>query len=212
MPTPPSLTPLSSHGEAKTSAQAVWSLVLGILSIGCLWLLGSIPAILLGVTAVRNIDRSGGTLKGRGIGIAGIVTGSVGIFSGFVAVGILASAAMPAYNGVRAKAEQTKEMSHIRQLSLACRIYAMDHDGDFPATLAKLVESGDAEAFLLTSQTGTGGFFLYRPGMKDTSPDSEVFLASPAPIRGKRIVGFSGGNVEAIPEDQFQSDYAHLFP
>ena len=58
--------------EAKTSSLALWSLVLGILSITCLWLLGSIPAIILGILAIKKIDGSGGTLKGRGMGIAGM--------------------------------------------------------------------------------------------------------------------------------------------
>ncbi len=211
MTTPPSLTPLSSHGEAKTSAQAVWSLVLGILSIGCLWLLGSIPAILLGVAAVKNIDRSGGALKGRGIGIAGIVTGSVGIFSGFVAVGILASAAMPAYNGVQRRANEAKEMNAIKQVMLACRVYAADHEGRFPESLAALVEKEYLPESIIEPPSAPGSTLLYRPGLTDEADPGEILLASPVSSR-RRIVGFSGGNVEAIPEDQFQSDYAHLFP
>lgn len=61
---------------------AIWSLTLGILSNTCLWILGSIPAILLGIVAIRKIDASAGAQKGRGLAIAGIVTGGVGFIGG----------------------------------------------------------------------------------------------------------------------------------
>ena len=70
--------------HAKKSEQAVWSLVLGILSNTCLWILGSIPAIILGVLALKKIDQSEGKLTGRGLAISGIVTGSVGVIVGIV--------------------------------------------------------------------------------------------------------------------------------
>ncbi|NLT71541.1 MAG: DUF4190 domain-containing protein [Verrucomicrobiaceae bacterium] len=194
----------SSAAAAKTSGQAIWSLVLGILSMGCLWLLGSIPAILLGIAALKSIDRSGGTLKGRGLGIAGIVTGSVGVFTGIL---ILASLAMPAYNGVQHRAATAREMMGMQQVMLACRTYAADHDGRFPASLAVLAEGASPESAL-----ASGSSILYRPGFTETSAPSEILLASPVPRRDKRIVGFSGGNIEVIPEARFQSDYAHLFP
>src|SRR5690606_26242719 len=90
----------------KTSAQAVWSLVLGILSIACLWLLGSIPAICLGIVSLKNIARSGGALKGRGLGIAGIVTGSIGILTG---VALVASLVIPAISELQRKAQEAGE-------------------------------------------------------------------------------------------------------
>lgn len=60
------------------SGKAVASLVLGILSI-VLCYVGFIPgaiAIVLGVTAKRDIDREG--FEGRGLAIAGLICGIVG--------------------------------------------------------------------------------------------------------------------------------------
>ncbi len=194
----------SSAPAAKTSVQAIWSLVLGILGMGCLWLLGSIPAILLGIAALKNIDHSGGALKGRGLGIAGIVTGSVGIFTGIL---ILASLAMPAYNGIQRRAETAREMMRMEQVMLACMSYAADHDGRYPESLGILEEDP-----LLELAPASGSSFLYRPGFTTASASGEILLASPSPLRGTRIVGFPDGNIEMIPETRFQSDYAHLFP
>jgi hypothetical protein len=198
---------------AKTSAQAVWSLVLGILSITCLWLLGSIPAIILGILAVKNIDRSGGTLKGRGIGVAGIVTGSVGILAGLVSVGMVAAIAMPAYNGIQIKAKQTRQMNQIKEIVVACHYHATEENGAFPESLEALVEAGhlggdDDPQPISTSK----GVFLYRPGLTGTSPDEEVFIASPEVMGNQRVVGQVDGVVRIVAEEDFHADYAHLFP
>lgn len=201
------LTPTAP--SAKTSLQAIWSLVFGILSMGCLWLLGSIPAILLGIAALKNIDRSGGALKGRGLGIAGIVTGSVGIFTGIL---IPASLAMPAYNGIQHRAATAREMMGMEQVVLACLTYAADHDGRFPASIAVLAEGELSESALSESALASGASILYRPGLTEASAPDEILLASPVPRRDKRIVGFPDGNIEVIPEARFQSDYVHLFP
>ena len=55
---------------------AIASLVLGIF---WLWGLGSIAAIVLGIVAMRQIERSSDTQKGKGMAIGGIVLGAVGV-------------------------------------------------------------------------------------------------------------------------------------
>ena len=73
---------------AQSSGLAVASMVLGILWI-C-WI-GSILALIFGYIAKRQIDASGGKIGGRGMAIAGIVLGWIGVgvlllnlFLGFV--------------------------------------------------------------------------------------------------------------------------------
>jgi hypothetical protein len=69
-----------------TNGMAVASLVLGIV-----WLygIGSILALVFGYTGKRQIDESGGTQSGRGLAVAGIVLGWIGV--GGVVVLILAA-------------------------------------------------------------------------------------------------------------------------
>ncbi len=61
---------------AGTSRLALASLVCALA-----WLfgLGSIAAVVLGVMALRRIERSGGALGGKGLAIAGTVIGLVGV-------------------------------------------------------------------------------------------------------------------------------------
>lgn len=67
---PPQVAP------TRTSGLAIASLVLGIL---WLYWLGSILALIFGYIAKGEIDRSGGAVGGRGLAIAGIVLGWVGV-------------------------------------------------------------------------------------------------------------------------------------
>ena len=65
--------------QPKTSALAVWSLVLGVLSLMCFSILAAIPGVICGHKAISRIGKSGGGLSGKGLAIAGLVTGYIGI-------------------------------------------------------------------------------------------------------------------------------------
>jgi hypothetical protein len=72
--------PLSSTpGQAKTSALAIWSLVLGILGLACFSIFSGIPAIVCGHKARRKIKESGGALQGAGLALGGLITGYLSV-------------------------------------------------------------------------------------------------------------------------------------
>src|SRR4051812_39959159 len=60
-------------GPPATSGKAVASLILGVLSF-CLPVVLGIPALILGILGLRDINRSRGRLRGQGLAIAGIIT------------------------------------------------------------------------------------------------------------------------------------------
>jgi Domain of unknown function (DUF4190) len=72
----PSSTPQRSTG---TNGLAVASLVCGIAQFFCIFFIGTILALVFGYIAKNQIDQSGGAQGGRGLAIAGIVLGYVGI-------------------------------------------------------------------------------------------------------------------------------------
>jgi hypothetical protein len=80
VPPPPSFTAYTPHGapvvQATTNGLAIASLVLGIL---WMWWIGSILALVFGYVAKNQIDRSAGRQTGRGLAIAGIVLGWIGV-------------------------------------------------------------------------------------------------------------------------------------
>jgi hypothetical protein len=61
--------------------------------LGILWIywLGSLLALIFGYIAKSQIDRSGGTQGGRGMAIAGIVLGWVGVALLFLTIIVVAS-------------------------------------------------------------------------------------------------------------------------
>jgi hypothetical protein len=69
-----------THGKATTS------LVLGICGIALMPLILSIPALVIGYQARREIDASDGAYGGRGQAVAGIVLGWVGVLLGLAIV------------------------------------------------------------------------------------------------------------------------------
>ena len=68
--------PTPAPPVTRTNGLAIASLVLGIIWI---YWIGSILALVFGYVAKNQIDRSGGRQEGRGLAIAGIVLGWVGV-------------------------------------------------------------------------------------------------------------------------------------
>ena len=185
----------------KNSALAIWSLVLGILSVVGMCVTG-IPAIILGAIGLKKIRDSGGLLIGKGMAIAGIVCGSV--ISVIFVVAILASASLPAFNSVANRAEVAKEMNNVRQLLLGSRSWAADHDGEFPPSLEALnPDYLDVEFLQYHNQAP----YQYVPGLTDTSsPESVMIYSDEYPTNPpKRVVGFVGGQVKQLSPEEFDA-------
>ena len=67
------------YAVPETSKKAIWSLVLGILSLLCCGIFAGVPAIVLGRMAKRDIEDSGGAQTGHGLATAGFVLGVISI-------------------------------------------------------------------------------------------------------------------------------------
>ncbi len=75
--TPPADTPPAAPiVQATTNGMAIASMVLGIL---WFYWVGSVLALVFGYVALGQIDKSGGRQTGRGMAIAGIVLGWLGL-------------------------------------------------------------------------------------------------------------------------------------
>jgi hypothetical protein len=70
--------PLESAVQPKTTALAIWSPVLGILSLLCFTIFAGIPGVICGHKALSKIKRSQGAFTGQGLAIADLITGYLG--------------------------------------------------------------------------------------------------------------------------------------
>src|SRR5438477_5211820 len=48
-------------------------------------------------------------------------------------IAVLAGIALPAYNGVKERGDQTKDLSNAKQVALALRLFASDNNGAYPS-------------------------------------------------------------------------------
>ena len=128
----------------KTSTAAVFSLILGISSNFCLWLLGSIPAIILGIVALKNINRNPAVVGGKGLAIAGIITGGTGLVFGTIAFSMFFSMFFIGSSAYQKGANRSKcilQLTSIQKLVIAhANINDLKEGDALPVTV--LVEEG----------------------------------------------------------------------
>jgi hypothetical protein len=158
--------------KLATSALATASLVCGVAALvaGCFT---GVAAIVLGVMALQRIERSGGTLGGRGLAIAGLVMGPVFMLVGMAVQGTVI---MPMLGEYADNAQQMKAMRNARKIALAMQVYAADHGGAYPDTDKHAPPQTSNDACRLLIKAGT-------------LEDESVFTAPDSPYAGDGIVG-----------------------
>lgn len=179
-PEPESFREYSTLPTPRISSIAVYGLVFGILSLisygGT-----SLPAVVCGHISLSHIKRSCGALSGRGIAIAGLITGYMGFcFLFFITITMVD------------KFIVINSLSDAREIQLACYNYASDHGGHFPQKLEQLGPEYISDKRLLHCPMGLRlwpfsedepsiGFDYF--GGKTTDPSDQVLLRSKARSR-----------------------------
>jgi prepilin-type processing-associated H-X9-DG protein len=128
----------AEKAPTKTSGLAVWSLVLGIAGIAlCLGPIAGIPALIMGIIALKNIRSSGGQLAGEGMAMGGVITGGIS----FVMIAVMAMMAgmlLPALARAREEARKAVCKSNLKNIGLCVMMYAQDNDNKLPEKLSQL--------------------------------------------------------------------------
>jgi hypothetical protein len=133
------------------------------------------------------------------------------IFMGIVALAGLVYLLLPAEGLPRTKAPRLSDVNNLKQIGLACLMYAQEHDGEFPMDLRPLTKyiGGEKNRRLFLSSWSTTApgpmsnvmewtDFVYIPGATTSSPAERVVAYQPPgqyPELGANIL-FREGHVE----------------
>ena len=123
---PPSLS--AGQVEVQQKGMAITSFVLGLLSLVCFSLLTGIPAIICGHVARGRARRAPGQYGGAGFALAGLIMGYVSLLATVILCGML----LPALSQAKDKAQRISCANNMKQIGLAFRVWAIDHDDSFP--------------------------------------------------------------------------------
>jgi hypothetical protein len=118
-----------------TSGKAIASLVLGLLSFICNFFTG-IPAIILGILGLLEINKSNCKVQGNGLATAGIVTGSLGTLMVCFVLPFLVGLLLPAVQAARQAAQRNQSNNHLKQIGLSLFNYH-EANGSFPAAFSQ---------------------------------------------------------------------------
>lgn len=200
--------PAMAHAPTGTSGLAIGSLVCGILALFSAGLTG-LPAVIMGHLSLSRIKSSAGALGGKGMAIAGLIMGYLGFC--ITGLAILAALAVPAFNSVQIKGNQMKLVSNARQIVLATKMYASDHNGQLPPDIETLFTEGLLNERRLLDFPGTtnveGQGWDYRgAGLTDAAEPRTLILVTKRPVGRKEfIVGRSDGSAEVVPASALES-------
>jgi len=143
-----SIPPITSNApQPKTAGLAIWSLVLGILSLTCFSILSAIPGVICGHMALSKIKQSSGALAGQGLAIAGLVTGYMGILWAVVFLPMMLAIAIPNFVHARNTAQMNMCINNLRMIDSAKQQWALENnkkgtDTPTKADIAQYLKNG----------------------------------------------------------------------
>ncbi len=163
--------------EKKTLGIAIASLVLGcLLLIPLLGVLCSLAALILGIVSLVKISKNKETLKGKGLAIAGIVLGSIGILI-IPIIAMLAAIAIPNLVRARSVAQESAAASTMHTIVVAEVAYRSENESF--ASLPRLAKENPP---YIDETLGSGKKMGYRFNVGRFNP--EYFYATAVPQEG----------------------------
>jgi competence protein ComGC len=139
--------------QPKTSGLAIWSLVLGILSLACFSIFTAIPGVICGHKS----------LSGQGLAIAGLVTGYLGIALAILIIPLMIAIAIPNFVKARSVAQTNACINNLRQIDAAKMQWALENSKTNGAIPAAVDLSPYLKGGLKSLQCPAGGTYTIGP-------------------------------------------------
>lgn len=164
---------------------AIASLVLGILSIICLGCFAGLPAIICGHIAKNKARKNPQQYGGKGFAVAGLVMGYLSIIITIIAAALV----VPMVWKAKPDPRSTLCADQLRKIGLAHQMWALDHDGLFPASVS--TNQGGTKELATTNSEG----FLNNPAvhlkvLANELEDDPAVLVCPASTEAVPAISF----------------------
>jgi prepilin-type processing-associated H-X9-DG protein len=199
--------PFHAAPAAPPSAgMAVTSLVLSLVGL-VLCPLTSLPGLIVGIVALVRANETPPRASGKGMAIAGIVVGGLGLLGALITIPLMIAILLPAMAVARDAAMDLKSMENVREMTQGMLVLASSHDDEFPGA------DEDWQQVLITgagvtpgvfespSTDGLGADYFFVPVGKSMFDGSTVLIyEDPALDPSATIIGFADGHVEKIDE------------
>lgn len=179
----------------ETSGKAIASMVLGFFSF---IFPAGVLAVVFGHISRSEIHRSGGRLKGEGMGLAGLIMGYMGV--AIFPILIIAAIAIPNLLRSRIAANQASAVGSLRTLNTASITYVSTY-GAYPPSLSDLGpppagaaadrNHADLVDAVLASGTKSGYVYQYMAGPADDKGGIQTYTIRANPAQG---LGTGNGN------------------
>jgi len=188
---------------------AIAALVFGIIGL-FLCPISALVALILGIIATSRACSQPNVYGGKGMAIAGICLGGIGILWMPLMISIL----LPSLSRARELAKRAVDASNLRGVGQACWIYANDHGDQLPLDFKVLIDAGLITQGQLQNPsdpdaTNTCDYYFVRypevAGSPDVLPGDWIFAFSdPAHHNdeGANIL-FVDGHVAFVKEPEF---------
>jgi Domain of unknown function (DUF4190)/GYF domain 2 len=207
LPPPPlRVQPALARSRPPGNGLATASVVLGVVSFFGCSILSGIPAIVTGHIA-RNRAVKFGQTRNASMALSGLIMGYISI----ALVPIMAGLLLPALAKAKAKAQELNCATQIKQIGLAARVWANDHNEKFPPDFLSmsnelsnpllLICPADRSRSKATSWSEFGPenvtYEYLEPGLSANSPKTVVFRC---PVHG--TAGLVDGSIRLNPSSR----------
>ncbi len=180
----PSQFPVIQSSEPQNGL-AITSFVLGLLSLVCLGALTGIPAVICGHIARGRVRRAPAQYGGAGFALAGLIMGYIGVVATLL---ILPAMLLPALARAKDRAQRISCANNMKQIGLAFRVWAIDHDDAFPFNV-----STNQGGTLELSRPGSDGFdrnAVFHLGIMSNELSTPKILVCPADSKQQPALDF----------------------
>ncbi|MBA3964038.1 MAG: type II secretion system protein [Chthoniobacterales bacterium] len=123
-------------------------------------------------------------------------------------IAILASIALPVFNGVTERANQTKDLSNAKQVGLACKLFATDNNGTFPSR-APAADYNTATP-LATGNFSNDAFWWLFPNYLQTEDIFAVAGSAWTPTNPDNTLDAPGSTTRTLTLAAGQNSYAYV--